>query len=137
MESDQVDLGDFIRNIGGRFVDSQRFPKLGYVPVTPDVTIAKLRTVVIERRPPSEPWSFVIYLTERDSLAIESFTRTNVSRSVLISVCGQPVAAPVLLSSIDTGSFVFDCADRVVAERLERELTQMATEKGYGETAKP
>jgi len=121
---------------GTRFVDSQRFPRLGYVPMTPEVSIAKLRTVVIERHPPTEPnqqafpgWSFVVYLTEEDSLVLQSFTRTNVSHRILISVNSEPVAAPVLLSPIDTGSFVFDCADRKVAERLERELTRMSKEE--------
>ena len=121
---------------GERLVDSQKFPKLGYVRTTPEVTIAKLRTVVIETHSsaqPSQPGtpgrSFVIYLTEQDSRVIQSFTGTNVLRRILISVCGEPVAAPVLISPIDTGSLVFDCTDPVVAERLEQELTLMAREE--------
>lgn len=123
------------RIVGGRFIDSQRFPQLGYVPMTPEVSIGKVRSVVIERHPPTQSnqldfpgWSFVVYLTEEDSLLLQSFTGTNVSRRVLISVNNEPIAAPVVLTPIDTGSFVFDCTDRVVAERLERELTQMAKE---------
>lgn len=121
---------------GACFVDSQRFPKLGYVPTAPGVTITNLRSVVIERHSPTQPSqrsfpgrSFVIYFAEHDSLVIHSFTRTNVSRRILISVCGEPIAAPVLVSPIDTGSLVFDCTDPAVAERLQQQLTQMAREK--------
>jgi hypothetical protein len=123
------------RIVGGRFIDTQKLPKLGYVPTTPEVSIGKVRTVVIERHPPTGPnqqdfagWSFTVYLTEEDSLVVQAFTRTNVSRRVLISVNNEPIDAPVVLTPIDTGSLVFSCTDRLVAQQLERELSTMAKE---------
>src|SRR5205807_1224100 len=70
----------------GHFVDTERFPKLGFVPPSPNLVVRKLKEVLLEKRgpPESEPggrrvWSFGIQLTSEDATQLASLTATNIS----------------------------------------------------------
>ncbi len=113
-----------------RFIDNERFPKLGFIGRTPSLTVRRLKEVTLEERVLSEGhnrtnWSFGIFLTEEDAAKLKAITETNISLKVLITVDNEPISAPKIRAPLETGSFIIDCEDRSLMESLKKQLTAM------------
>ena len=119
---------------GGQFVDTTRFPKLGFVPHVPSLSAYTLEEVTLKQQ--TEPggegtnrtvWVFGISLTRNDASRFEALTTKNQSKRMLIMVGNEPVWAPMLLMPIPGGSFDIDCKDRGLMEFLREEFQQAAS----------
>jgi hypothetical protein len=116
----------------GRFVDTERFPKLGFVSPSPNLVVGKLKGVVVEQRGPSAPetggrtvWSFTIQLTAEDATQLASLTATNILKQILVMVCDEAVSAPTIRAPLETGSLVIECTDGPHVEAIKRQLAKM------------
>jgi hypothetical protein len=111
----------------GRYVDTERFPKLGYVRETPDLSVKSVVSVTRRRSESGQPL-VVIELTSKDAATLQQFTAANVHRRMLVMLGEQPIAAPYILVPIDTGSLVIQCRNqeevnavyRVLSRRVQR-----------------
>lgn len=120
----------------GHFVDTQLLPKLGFVSLSPDLAVSKLKGVVVEQRQSSAAetggrtvWSFTIQLTPQDATQLASFTATNISKQILITVCDEPVSAPTVRAPLETGSLVIECNDGPQVEAIKSQLAKMKRPK--------
>jgi hypothetical protein len=117
---------------GGRFIDTERLPKLGFIPPTPSLVITQLKDLTLEERTSSNSenqvrsfWSFGVFLTEEDTARLKSVTAANVSKKLLVMVGNEPVTAPTITSPLETGSFAIDCAERPLMEAVQKQLAAM------------
>ncbi len=117
---------------GGRFIDTERFPKLGYISQKADADFTKLREVTVDESKRLQPngsqsvvWSFGITLMPDDKKRLNSLTETNISKRLLIMVGNRPITAPMIRGPLETGSFRIDCDDGALAEFLKKQLAQM------------
>lgn len=116
-----------------RFIDTERFPRLGYVATQPALTILRLQELAVsERIPAGAPsrtnWTFEIFLTEEDALSLARITATNIGRHLLITTGSQFVSAPTIRAPLETGSLVIECEDRRLKELLKANFDSMLPE---------
>jgi len=116
----------------GTFIDTDQFPRLGYIASVPILTISKVKeatseTLVVpdERYENSIVWAITIVLADDDARVLSYATSTNIPSKLFITLNNEPVAAPVLLGPIRAGNIVFRCRDRRVAELLQDALAEM------------
>ena len=113
---------------GGLLVDTSRFPQLGFISATPDLAVTHVDHVKLEHRRTSENgsdrdyWVFTFGLASGAAKAFEAITTTNLGRKVLITVAGEPIAAPEILSPIMNGIFEIDLYEESQAEILKAKL---------------
>jgi len=129
-------LGFFILSTaplpGGQFIDTKRLPKLGFVGATPDLKIDMLTQVVVEEYRRSETngiigteWIFALHLTRADAKRIETLSKANVSRTVVIMLDQEPLCALSIVSPLGTGSFLLPCTERPLMNELKRQFADM------------
>ena len=114
----------------GRFIDTERFPRLGYIARSPIMAIRRLKDVTLDERVHSEGqsrtnWSFGIFLTHEDGAQLKIMTATNISTKLLIMVGKEPISAPTITAPLETGSLVIECQDRLLMESVKKQLAEM------------
>ena len=116
----------------GRFIDTERLPKLGFVCPTPVLTIRVLKELTLEERTipgtknqESTRWAFNVSLTQEDAERLKAMTATNVSEKILIMVGDEPVIAPTVLAPLETGRFAIECSERSLMELVKKHLAEM------------
>ena len=102
---------------GGMFIDTERFPKLGFVSGTPSFALRQIQSVRIEEESPIEKggqieWSISIVLLPEDQSMLESFTTTNRASTVMIQVGDTILSAPTIRQPIMAGAFTVTCSNR-------------------------
>lgn len=116
----------------GRFIDTERFPKLGFISPTPSLTITNLKEVTLGERPITGQenqnhtvWAFRISLNQEDATRLKYMTTTNVLKQVLIMVGDKPVIAPTIDVPLETGTFAIECSDRSLMEAVKEQLAKI------------
>ncbi|HWY29562.1 MAG TPA: hypothetical protein VNX46_02330 [Candidatus Acidoferrum sp.] len=116
----------------GHFVDTVGFPKIGFIPPSPSLSITQLMGVTLEERviPDSRgsnvpSWSCDILSFPNDAERIKSLTKTSVGKRLLITINNEPAAAPVIIAPIEGGSFFIECTDPSQLHTLTNQLAQM------------
>jgi hypothetical protein len=114
----------------GRFIDTERFPKLGFVARTPTLAIRRLKEVTLEERVLSQGrsrtnWSFGIFLAEEDGAKLKAITATNVSKKLLIMLGDEPVSAPTIRAPLENGRVMIECDDRSLMESVKKHLAEL------------
>ncbi len=102
--------------IGGRYIDTAEFPKLGYISNAPNFVLSRLQAVSTNYVTPilrgnKEVMStnitpevlMTMFPTDRKMFA--AFTRQHVGRKILLMLGGRPLMAPIVSAPIETGSF--------------------------------
>ena len=119
----------------GRFIDTERFPKLGFISPSPSLRIRTVKEVTLEERTPSvsensnrTTWSFGIFLTVEDGARLKSMTATNISKKILVVIGDEAVSAPTVMAPLETGSFAIEGRDRWLMESLRKQLARMERE---------
>ena len=120
---------------GGHLVDTERFPKLGYIASAPSLELEKVQEVTLEEgvfteltNQPRPVWSFRIVLDRKDAPLLRSMTETNIGNKLLIMIGDELAAAPVLTTPLKTGNFVIDTSDRAVMQLLKERFASMPRE---------
>jgi hypothetical protein len=118
--------------VGARLIDTQRFPKLGYVSSSPVLTITKLKDVILEQQKAIGPekndvtvWSFGIFLSQEDGVRLKTLTATNISKRILIMIGDEPASAPIIKAPLESGSFEVQGEDRLWMEAVSEQLARM------------
>lgn len=116
----------------GKFIDTERLPKLGFISAEPDLAIGKFREVVLEERKSigqnsqgSSIWVFSCRLEDGDAAKLKIVTTANVNRQFLIMVGDEPVVAATIMAPLETGSFDLECQDRPQMESIKKQLAGM------------
>ncbi len=115
----------------GRFVDTDRFPKLGYIPNQPDLTITNVSSVKLDQYDivgtegrSSTSWSFRFTFESSDTPRLEALTDKNIAERLLIMIGDEPVIAPVIVTPIANGLFEIKCKDRAMMEFVKKQLAK-------------
>lgn len=118
--------------VDGRYIDTTQFPKTGYIESAPDLTISKVKEVITrektftsKEKATTRFYNFGITLTSDDSVRFGLFTKTNISKRILIMVSDDIISAPRIVGSIDTGSFGIDCSDPALMEITRSNLNKI------------
>lgn len=119
---------------GGRFIDTERFPKLGFIERTPTLAIRRLQQMALAEQVPLQGqgrtnWSFNIVLTREDAAKLEALTATNISNKLLIMVGNEAVSAPRIIMPLQSGSFGIECQDRSLMQSVKKQLEEMERER--------
>jgi hypothetical protein len=122
---------------GGRFIDTDQFPKLGFIPPAPELVISTLKEVWLQeqrpnagaRNPNQNFWEFNFSLTEPDAARFASFTASNIDNKFLMMVGDDPVFSATIVEPISGGNFRLTTTNQVVIEEAKKLLANMAREK--------
>lgn len=115
---------------GGRFIDTPKFPKLGFIAQRPTMVISNWQNVRIEQRPtdsnpPGKLFVLRLTATAPDAIEIANLTRTNLLRTILISIDEEPLMAPRIGAVIESGEVEIHSTNRVDVETLRSRLIQV------------
>jgi len=125
---------------GGVFVDTQEFPKLGYIRALPDLEIVHLQDVSLDVYPVidltgermSSPGTgesvarLSVVLALQDTNRMHSFSSENLGNQVLILVNDEIIAAPRLLQPSQDQWFQITTSNTNKAEKIYRQLKLLA-----------
>lgn len=122
---------------GGRFIDTQQFPKLGFIPSAPGLVIRTVKEASLqEQRPnPGAPnpnlriWAFDFSLTETDAARFAAFTEGNVDNRLLMMVGDEPFFSAFIREPIAGGNFEITTTNQVLIEQAKKLLANMARKK--------
>ncbi|NOS70312.1 MAG: hypothetical protein HOP33_10320 [Verrucomicrobia bacterium] len=114
----------------GRLIDTDRFPKLGFIGGSPTVRIRRLKELTLKEQVFSEGqgrtnWSLSIVLNSEDAPQLEALTETNISMKVLIMIGNEFISAPVITVPVSTGRFGVDFEDRSLMESIKKQLAEL------------
>jgi hypothetical protein len=117
----------------GRYIDTERLPKLGFISSSPDLIIGRLRKAILEERTATGGrvgqggivWVFNISLNQEDTERLKTMSTTNVSKKVLIMVEDEPVVAPMIMAPLETGQFELECDERSLMELVKKQLGRL------------
>lgn len=106
---------------GGRFLDSPRFPKLGYIAATPDLALSELASVtsgteVSGTSTGDSRAAVLVTLNESGAKGLADLTMRIVGGRLAIFVGPDLITAPVVRSPVLGGSFQMTFKDQVEAE---------------------
>ena len=90
--------------VGGVYIDTAKLPHLGFIAAQPDLEFHQAKSLSILTNKDSQKCELEIQLNDIDCERTSRFTATNVGNQVLISLKGQPLAAPRITSPITGGS---------------------------------
>lgn len=105
-------------------IDTKEFPHLGYVHKKSDLLISNLQNTFVQQISESN-WTFTIQLTSNDASRFEAFTEENVSKQILIKICGEAVSASVVVAPIQNGSFLISCTNVYTMQLIRECLSKM------------
>jgi hypothetical protein len=115
---------------GGKFVNTARFPKLGFVRATPDLVVTEIEKAEVQEQAADSQggrtnWSFEVDLRGSDARLLGELTATNVPCRVLIQVDDKILAAPLVTTPIANGRVAFECSDPEAAREFETALSRL------------
>lgn len=115
---------------GTVYMDTPRFPNLGYVPVKPDLKVRRLQSVelMIDKKAngnEEKAYEVAITLLSKDAETFSKITAQNIARRMLLSVDRNPVRAPRIISPIKNAAMVITDLSQKEAESLTASLRGM------------
>ena len=122
---------------GGRFVDTERFPKLEFIAESPSLAIPNLKNLTLQEQ--SIPgrgnenrtaWAFRLELAPEDAPGLKTVTTSNVLKRFLITIGDEPVFAATINGPLGIGVLEIKCEQRARMEFLKEKL---ATVKRVGQ----
>jgi len=105
---------------GGHFVDSEVFPRLGFIAPTPDLEIERLRRLIVEDVPAgigsqnsnAKWWVLKLSFSQIDAQRFESLTSDNVGKTLLMVVDGQPCIKVPIHEAVAGGNVEFSTTNQ-------------------------
>jgi preprotein translocase subunit SecD len=88
---------------GGRFVDTEAFPKLGLIAAKPGLVITHLKEASLIKHAGDQP-NILIVLGDREVDQFVEFTGRNVGKIILLMLGNEPLIAPKVLEKIRTSA---------------------------------
>jgi outer membrane protein assembly factor BamE (lipoprotein component of BamABCDE complex) len=117
---------------GGRYIDTERFPKVGFISREPSLKIVRLKEL-LERREvvlnakneEVENLSLDIELDNEDARSLEKLTREHQGKRVLIMVGETIVMAPVMSGVISSGRLQLGWGDGTGFNEMRDKLAEL------------
>ncbi len=120
---------------GGRLIDTEPFPKLGFISSKANLEISNLKGVTFEERtiPSSRSsvqtvWTLTFHLSETDASRFESLTADNIDKSFLMMVADEPLFSASIREPIPGGNFRFESTNQAVIEAVKKQLINVPRE---------
>jgi preprotein translocase subunit SecD len=124
----------------GRYINSQEFPKLGYISNAPSYVLTRLRetstndvtsTTIMNGKIVSTNISAGISITlfPEDAKTFYNFTEENVLRKVLLMLGDQPVAAPRISEPIENGNVRLDSGTNGFSKKVIDGIQNLTRDK--------
>jgi hypothetical protein len=117
--------------VGGKYIDTEKLPKLGYIPKDSALTINSVKSLEQPKEPEGEekaiPGRLVleIGLEEEDALAFQTLTRLNLKKRILLMIGSDPVIAPYIIAPVASGVIRVPCDNLTEMRRFRDELAQL------------
>jgi hypothetical protein len=109
----------------GRRIDTDRFPNLGYIAETPDLSVTRILSV--ERLPEEGGQHRVLVeLKEADRNALRELTAKNLGEKMVIMVGELPVMAPRINATMETREFLLSGQSKDDIEYVYSALSKLA-----------
>lgn len=116
----------------GKQIDTSQFPKLGYIPDSPNITAKRLKDLALDEVAIPQAsnttitnWQFTVWLTPAAAAGLASLTKSNVGKTVLLTVGDVPVMAPFIREPLETGSFIIQCKEQPLMETVRSNLASI------------
>jgi len=113
----------------GRFVNTVRFPNLGFTTTSPVLRIRtveritiKERTTVGDKNETNRHWLVAVELAKKDAVEFGMITQTNLGKRLLIMLDKEPVSCATVTLPIESGAFEFVCSDSNLLEFIRKRL---------------
>ncbi len=122
---------------GGRLIDTERFPKLGFISSNAnlEIEIKSLRGVTFEEQtfgnPPNaveKEWTLSCHLSETDAPRFESFTADNIDKRLLMMIANEPLFSAPILEPISGGNFRLASTNQAVIEAAKKQFINVPHE---------
>jgi hypothetical protein len=121
---------------GGRLIDTEEFPKLGFIASKAQLEINSLQGVTLDEATIVSPvnavvrvWTLEFHLSETDAPRFESFTTDNVDKSFLMMVGDQPLFSTLIREPILGGNVRFESTNQTVIAAVTNTLINRLREK--------
>jgi len=134
----------------GRYIDTEKLPKVGYVAAKPDLEITQLDSVTLEfakrsvtltnqnaqqqfkyeKRP-----TFRVGLLPQDKQRFANFTEKHLLERIVIMIGDRPLIAPKIVARIDAPSFQIDVLDKNDVEAIHASLNKLVRPQAEKEKA--
>jgi hypothetical protein len=112
--------------VGGRFIDTPDFPKLGYIGPKPDLVVTRLETVAVDVSPPfskARP-AINIAMHSGDAPQFTALTEQAIEKKLLVMLGDTPLTAPLVKARIPTANVMLTFGEgtdsKKVADGLKR-----------------
>jgi hypothetical protein len=114
---------------GGRFIDTEEFPKIGYIAATPDLAITRLDMVSTNGQKTSAPVKqrveLIITMRPEDAKKFTAITDKATGKRLLLMLGDTPLIAPMVRGPIPTQSIVLTLGDKVDQKKIEDGLKKL------------
>lgn len=107
---------------GGRYINTEKLPKLGYIPKEPSLTITRLKS--LEDVSDIEP-TLRLTLVDDDAVTLQKITSENIGRKLLVMVGEHPLIAPQINTVISSGRLQIPCDDADELAQLRAALGKL------------
>jgi len=121
---------------GGRMIDTDRLPNLGYIPAAPFLEVPVVDQVRLVERLVAEEggrthtnWEFTISLPAAYWALLEATTTSNVFNQLLVTVGNEPVFAGRINEPFQNGNFEKTFNEASQVEGVKRELARLQRRK--------
>lgn len=124
----------------GRYIDTEKLPKIGYVARKPDLEITQLDSVTLEfaKRPVTltnqnaqqqfkyeKRPAFRVGLLPQDRQRFADFTEKHILDRIVVMVGDEPLIAPKIVARIDAPAFQLDVLNEKDVEAIHSSLNKL------------
>ena len=121
---------------GGRFIDTDQMPKLGYISKNPGLEIRKLvgatwqerRPAPLSENPNQKTWAVKLFFTKTDGTRFAAFTETNIGKQILMTLGDRPLFSASIAEPISGGNVEVKLTNQSIFESVRRQLVDMPRE---------
>ena len=110
----------------GHYIDMPILTKPGYIKSNPDLIVTNVESVELmasrDNSREEKPYIVNIHLTKEYANEFEKFSRTNITKQILMMVSNHPVWAGIVISPISNGQFQIRNLDKSNAQQLMKDF---------------
>lgn len=113
---------------GGQFIDTERYPKLGYIAATPELILSHLESVTPETTPAEGSKAAVlkVRLTPKDAKKLTDFTQRALHKIIVIKLGETILMAPRVNDAITGPDFGIVLREGPNTQTLEAGIKKLA-----------
>jgi hypothetical protein len=110
---------------GSKLVDTKEFPKLGFIGALPDLVFRRLQRSESHTISGRSGHNVTLELLPDDARKLHAFTKTNISKQIVLMLDDEPIAAPTIVAPIANGIFQIVIEDEAKHGKFLRRTKNM------------